>query len=153
MFPSGSTVHATCVVAGEAGILIRGASGAGKSTLALRLIAGALDRDRFVRLVADDRVALAARGGRLIARPVAPLAGLLEVRGTGILGLAYEPACLVRLVVDLLADPPRLPDRHDLTAEILGIRLPRCMPPDRLSAESAVALRIRVQDDTFMTEV
>lgn len=151
--PADLTVHATCVVIGEAGILIRGRSGAGKSTLGLRLIATAFGRDRFAALVADDRVALAARGGRLVARPVTPLAGWLEVRGSGIVRLAHEPACRVRLVVDLMDDPARLPDPDGLTAEILGVRLPRCVPPDRHAAESVVALRFRGTDDTIMTEV
>ena len=37
------TVHATCVVIGEAGVLLRGPSGSGKSTLARRLVEGAAD--------------------------------------------------------------------------------------------------------------
>ena len=37
--PLPSTIHASAVVIGETGVLIRGASGAGKSTLARSLIA------------------------------------------------------------------------------------------------------------------
>src|SRR3546814_13743382 len=42
-------IHASCVAAGNGGVLILGNSGQGKSDLALRLI------DRGARLVADDR--------------------------------------------------------------------------------------------------
>ncbi|WP_040850329.1 HPr kinase/phosphorylase, partial [Nitrospirillum viridazoti] len=74
-------VHATCVSVGGAGVLLRGASGSGKSDLALRLVdAGAL-------LVADDQVALAADPTATLLTATAPerLAGLIEVRGLGIL--------------------------------------------------------------------
>ena len=46
-----------------------GKTGTGKSTLALALIALASQAGRFARLVADDRVELVAKGGRLLARP------------------------------------------------------------------------------------
>ena len=49
------TVHATCVVIDEGGVLIRGAPAAGKSTLARELVAIALLQGRFARLVSDDR--------------------------------------------------------------------------------------------------
>src|SRR5215212_9422518 len=100
-------IHATCVVIGEAGILIRGASGAGKSSLA-----GALP-GRFGRLVGDDRVEIAALNGRLVARPVKPIEGRLELRGLGIVGLAHEPAAVVRLVVDCAAEAPARPPARE----------------------------------------
>ena len=87
-----TTVHASAVLVGARAVLIRGPSGAGKSRLALELIeaarAGYL---LFARLVADDRVHLEAVGGRLLVRPAEALAGLIEVRGVGILRLAHEP--------------------------------------------------------------
>ncbi|MFL5080923.1 MAG: HPr kinase/phosphorylase, partial [Microvirga sp.] len=104
-------VHATCVVIGEAGILIRGLSGTGKSSLALQLLTDAARAGRFGRLVGDDRVEIAALNGRLVARPVEPIEGRLEVRGVGIVGLAHEPAAVVRLVVDCAAEAlVRLPE-------------------------------------------
>lgn len=68
---------------GWRGVLIEGPSGAGKSTLALSVLAG-----RF-RLVADDRVVVWACGGQVFGRAPPPLAGLIEVRGVGVL---KEPA-------------------------------------------------------------
>lgn len=119
-------VHASCAVVGETGILIRGASGTGKSTLARRLVEAARRDGRHAALVADDRVRLAAAGGRLVGRPVPAIAGLLEVRGLGILRTPYEPAARIRLVVDCLtALPERMPEDADLWATVEGIRLPR----------------------------
>jgi len=122
-----ATVHASAVLVGARAALIRGPSGAGKSRLALDLIqaarTGALP---FARLVADDRVYLEAAGGRLLARPAEPLAGLLEVRGGGLLRLAHEPCAVVGLVVDLAAaDAERLPQAESRETEIAGIKLPR----------------------------
>src|SRR3954468_8402537 len=130
-------IHATCVVIGEAGILIRGASGAGKSSLAGALIAGAALAGRFGRLAGDDRVGIEAvngglggeieaLNGRLVARPVKPIEGRLEVRGVGIVGLAHEPAAVVRLVVDCAEGAPApLP----AAAGAPGIRARGALPP------------------------
>jgi len=119
------TLHGTCVVipgpgAAAAGVLLRGPSGAGKSDLALRLI------DRGATLVADDQV-LVRRGpaGTVLAQAPAILAGVLEVRGVGLVGLPHVAEVALALVVDLV--PPdaveRLPERT--TTEILGQPLPR----------------------------
>jgi HPr kinase/phosphorylase len=121
----GSTVHASAVLAGARAVLIRGASGAGKSRLALALLqatqAGSLP---FARLVGDDRVHLEAHHQRLLVRPAAALAGLIEVRGLGIRRLDYEPVAVVGLVVDLAADDAeRLPAAQDTV--IAGVCLPR----------------------------
>jgi serine kinase of HPr protein (carbohydrate metabolism regulator) len=87
--------HASCVEFERIGILLRGPAGAGKSDLALRLIeAGAT-------LIADDQVVLEARGGRLIARPPEALAGLIEVRGLGIVVLPYGAETAIGLAVEL----------------------------------------------------
>ena len=52
---SAGYIHATVVLVGEAGVLIRGASGSGKSALALALMSEAGRRGLFARLVGDDR--------------------------------------------------------------------------------------------------
>ena len=119
------TVHGTAVVAGAQGVLIRGRPGSGKSLLASRLIG------RGARLLADDRVHLSACHGRLLAFPVAPLAGRLELRGRGIIESAAERGAVIRLVVDCVADAEleRLPETHHLTTVILGLALPRQPAP------------------------
>ena len=107
-------------------MLIRGPSGAGKSRLALQLIQSArTGSPPFACLVADDRVHLQAAGGRLVARPAQMLAGLLEIRGIGIVRLPYEPSAVVGLVVDLGGDSERLPAAEDAEAVVGGIRIPR----------------------------
>ncbi len=119
-------IHATVVAIGEAGVLLRGASGSGKSSLALALIALARQAGRFARLVADDRAALVACGGRLVARPVAPLEGIVERRGLGLTPEPFTGAAVVRLLVDLTGEEPaRMPEPEDLVDNLGGIDLPR----------------------------
>jgi serine kinase of HPr protein (carbohydrate metabolism regulator) len=122
---TGPTVHASAVLVGARAVLIRGPSGVGKSCLALALIgAASTGAVRFARLVGDDRVHLEAAAGRLLVRPAEELAGLIELRGVGILRRDYEPCARVGLVVDLAAtDAERLPDPSDVA--IAGIKLPR----------------------------
>jgi serine kinase of HPr protein (carbohydrate metabolism regulator) len=122
-----ATVHASAVLIGAHAVLIRGPAGSGKSRLALALIGAAPSRALpFARLVGDDRVHLEAGHGRLLVRPHAALAGLIEVRGLGIRRLPYEPLAAVGLVVDLAdAGAERLPAAAAQSAEIAGIRLPR----------------------------
>ncbi|MBV1697101.1 MAG: HPr kinase/phosphatase C-terminal domain-containing protein [Hyphomicrobiales bacterium] len=121
------TTHASAVLVGARAVLIRGPSGSGKSRLALELIeAGHAGRLRFARLVADDRVRLEAVGGRLLASPAKALAGLIEVRGAGLLRMPYETSAVVGVVVDLAAaDASRLPNRDRRKTEVEGISLPR----------------------------
>ncbi len=133
MAAGSTTVHASAVLVGRRAVLIRGPSASGKSRLALELIeAGRIGTVLFARLVADDRVHLEAVGGRLLARPAAALAGLIEVRGVGLLRAAHEPSAVVGFVVDLAAaDAVRLPEPDKRRADIDGILLPRlAVAPD-----------------------
>jgi serine kinase of HPr protein (carbohydrate metabolism regulator) len=125
MASASPSVHASAVLAGARAVLIRGAAGTGKSRLALALIGAAqTGLLRFALLVGDDRVHLEAWHGRLLVRPTAALAGLIEVRGIGIRRLDHEPRAIVGLVVDLAAeDAERLPTFGEHV--ISGIRLPR----------------------------
>lgn len=127
MAPSATTAHASAVLVGARAVLIRGPSGSGKSRLAFELIEAArIGSLAFARLVADDRVFLEAAAGRLLARPAETLAGLIEVRGVGLLRLPHEPSAVVGLVVDLAApDAQRLPEAPQRKAEISGVALPR----------------------------
>ena len=123
--PGGPTVHASAVLIGARAVLIRGPSGSGKSRLAWELIEAARDGAVvFARLVGDDRVHLQAAGGRLLVQPNEALAGLIELRGVGILRRDHEPCAVVGLVVDLAAaDAERLPERREIVVE--GIPIPR----------------------------
>lgn len=134
-------IHASTVVVGERGILVRGASGAGKTSLALALVDGARAAGGFARLVADDRTLLTRHGDRLVARPHPALAGRVERRGLGIVALDHEPACVVGLVVDLVAgEPERHPAPGALRCDIAGVSLPRIAVPAGPSSFGAAAL-------------
>jgi HPr kinase/phosphorylase len=119
-----STIHATALIVGHRGILIRGPSGSGKSRLALALLQSA--NSGFARLVGDNRIHLQAVNGRLLMRPARAIAGLIELRGLGIVRLAAEPVAVAHLVIDLAApDAARLPAPAALSVEVGGIRLAR----------------------------
>ncbi len=138
--PPTSQVHGTCVVLAKIGVLLCGPSGCGKSDLALRLV------DDGARLVADDRVDLVRRAGGLWASAPAALAGLLEVRGIGIVRLGggmrrSAKRARLGLVVDLTdrTGVERLPD--PATRAFLGIELP-LVRIDAWAASAAAKLRL-----------
>jgi serine kinase of HPr protein (carbohydrate metabolism regulator) len=117
------------------GVLIEGESGSGKSDLAVRCLS------RGFRLVADDRTRLWVSQGRLFGAAPTPLAGLIELRGLGVLPEPARRLTEVRLVVRCLqpADSlERLPDRD--TRVLLGITLPKvAVRPFEASAPEKVA--------------
>lgn len=126
-------VHGTCVSRDGAGVLLLGAPGAGKSDLALRLLA------RGFELVADDQV-LIEDGA---ARAPAALAGLLEVRGLGILRLPYAATARVALAVEL-GEAERLPapERHDtLDVPVVRVHAEAASAPERVALALDCALR------------
>jgi len=145
----GERVHASCVLVGEAGILIRGPSGSGKSTLAHDLLLQARLAGRLARLVCDDRVALEARHGRVVAHGIPAIAGRLELRGVGLLRVPHEASAVIRLVVDCGTEPAdRLPEGPDTRVELCGVWLPRLAQPRGTSACSRVPWRLSDLYDT-----
>lgn len=132
-------IHANAVAIGEAGLLIRGRSGVGKSMLSLALITLARQQGLFARLVADDRTSLHARSGRLVARPVPPLEGLVERRGLGLTPEPHLPAIVIRLIIDCSGEEPeRMPEPEALVEQLLGIDLPRLTVQGRAGDERLV---------------
>jgi serine kinase of HPr protein (carbohydrate metabolism regulator) len=126
---AGGTVHASAVLIGEGGILIRGASGSGKSALLMSLLSGDA---AATALVADDRVMLAAAHGRLLASVPDEIAGLMEVRGQGVARRPYVSPVVVDLVVDLAPAEtcPRMPlTDEDERVRVMGVVLPRVFVP------------------------
>ncbi len=108
-------------------MLLIGPSGSGKSDLMLRLIACGFE------MVADDRVDIDAG----VARAPAALAGLMEVRGLGILRLPFQAQARLALVVRMgVAD--RLPE----PAWHLGLPLVH-VDPGQASAPARVTAALR----------
>jgi serine kinase of HPr protein (carbohydrate metabolism regulator) len=118
-----TTIHASVARLGTRGVLIRGAAGSGKSSLLLSLIFGAGE----ATLVADDRVVLAATGGRVVAAVPEAIAGRIEVRGVGIVRRPCVSSVTIDLVVDLLPleECPRLPDDAERQTVVEGVVVPR----------------------------
>lgn len=113
-----SLVHATAVAIDGAAILLRGPPGAGKSDLALRLIEGG------ARLVADDQVLLRRANDRVLVGAPATIAGLLEVRGVGIVRVEPLDEAPLALIVDLVPSEQveRIPDNR--SEVVLGLAFP-----------------------------
>ena len=111
-------VHATSVMIGGKVLLLSGKSGSGKSDLALRLI------DRGALLVSDDYTDLVARDGVLHASPPASIAGRIEIRGIGIVAMAFASEGPVALMIDLEGTPQRLPEETLPATCLHGIAVP-----------------------------
>ena len=138
-------VHATCVDVDGMGVLLRGPPGSGKSDLALRLISGG------ALLVADDRAEVAADGGRVMVSPPPEIAGLIEVRGLGILCFDHRDRVPLGLVLDLVpaATVERMAEAG--TCDFLGLAFPlwRLAPFDA-SAAAKVRLAVRIATGDIM---
>jgi serine kinase of HPr protein (carbohydrate metabolism regulator) len=109
-------IHATAIVVGTRGLLFVGPSGAGKSTLAFNCLAGARTRGIFAALVSDDQVFIRRDADCVIAEAPPSIAGLLELRGSGIVKLDYVPEAQLHLavqVIDITA-AERLPPRDEM---------------------------------------
>ena len=103
-------VHGTAVAIDGEAVLLRGPSGAGKSDLGLRLIDGGAD------LVADDQALLQRSGAQVMVRAPDTIAGMIEVRGVGIVRVDAVAGAPLALIVDLL------PSGRDRTAAGTAVR-------------------------------
>lgn len=122
-------VHATGLVLGRAGLLLRGPSGSGKSLLALGLLDRWEARGLAARLVSDDRVDIEATASGIVMQAPAAIAGLIELRGRGIVSRPHVARASLHLVVDLVSALERMVEDEELTTALLGVTLPRCPVP------------------------
>ncbi len=142
--PEPTLLHANCVALGGVGVLIVGPPGSGKSDLTLRLIdapgSGLGPKPVKAVLVSDDQVLVTARAGKLYASPPRTIAGLLEIRGQGIMRLPYRKSIGLALAVRLApaAQIIRLPEAARF--EIAGLSLP-LIEIDPASASAPARLR------------
>lgn len=136
-------LQASAVVIGGRAVLIEGPPGSGKSSLALALI------DRGAGLIGDDAVTLERVDDALVASPPPNIAGLIELRGVGLVHLPVASPAPVALILTLGGPPPaRLPEPPLPCRTIAGIAIPvLAFEPDpiapALRAEHALALHGR----------
>jgi HPr kinase/phosphorylase len=125
MSATAGLLYGTCVALGPNAAILEGPSGSGKSDLALRFIYGT-PPDLAPALVSDDQVHVALKDGRLIANPPKQIAGLIEVRGVGIVSVPFRGEAELRLLVRLVDPPevPRLPPSPAPVQTLFGIDLP-----------------------------
>jgi HPr kinase/phosphorylase len=111
-------IQASAVAIDGRAMLIEGDPGSGKSSLALALIDGG------AQLIGDDAVTLQAEGDRLIASPPPNIAGLLEVRGVGLIHCPLASPAPVSLILTLgVPVSDRLPGPLPLR-RIAGVAVP-----------------------------
>lgn len=122
-------IHGTGLLLGSTGVLLRGPSGAGKSVLALSLLDRWEGRGLPAFLVADDRVDLVQTGRELSMRAPATLAGLIELRGRGIVTRPHRTLVTLNLVIDLVPELVRMLEEDAMVTEIAGTQLPRAPVP------------------------
>ncbi|MBP2551358.1 serine kinase of HPr protein (carbohydrate metabolism regulator) [Neorhizobium galegae] len=92
-------LHGTAVVLGTRGIVFCGPSGIGKSTLAFACLKEARRAGCFAALIADDQVFIEARDTAVIAQRPPSIAGLIEIRGSGIASIASIGKAVLHLAV------------------------------------------------------
>ena len=122
-------VHATGLVLGGKGVVLRGPSGSGKSLLALSLIDMFEARGLGGKLVSDDRIDIEVGKDALTMHAPPAIAGLVELRGRGIVSRPHVTRARVHLVVDFVPGLERMVEEADLVTELFGVALPRAPVP------------------------
>lgn len=122
-------VHGTGLLLGSTGLLLRGPSGAGKSVLALSLLDRWEMRGLPAFLVSDDRVDLVLTGRQLSMQAPERLAGLIELRGRGIVERPHRNLVSLALVIDLVPDMVRMLEEDAMVTDLAGMTLARAPVP------------------------
>jgi serine kinase of HPr protein (carbohydrate metabolism regulator) len=110
--------------------MLRGPSGAGKSLLALALLEAWEVKGAEARLVSDDRLDIEVSRAGLVMHAPPAIAGLIELRGRGIVGRPHVARAPLHLVVDLVKKIDRMVEEDDLATELYGVRVARCPVPE-----------------------
>ena len=124
-----TNIHATGLVLGSTGLILRGPSGAGKSLLALELIDEWEMRGEAAKLVSDDRIDIEVTSTGLVMRAPKAIEGLIELRGRGIVSRPFVASAPLHLVVDLVDTLERMVEEDSLVVTLEGITLARCPVP------------------------
>ena len=124
-----TNIHATGLVLDKTGLILRGPSGAGKSLLALELMDEWEARGLPAKLVSDDRVYIEATPKGLVMSAPETIAGLIELRGRGIVSRPFVASAPLHLVVDLVDGLDRMVAEDALVTVLEGKPLARCPVP------------------------
>ena len=124
-----TNIHATGLVLGSTGLILRGPSGAGKSLLALELIDEWEMRGEGAKLVSDDRIDVEATSTGVVMHAPKAIEGLVELRGRGIVSRPFVNKAPLHLVVDLVDTLERMVEEDSLVTALEGITLARCPVP------------------------
>ena len=124
-----TNIHATGLVLGSTGLILRGPSGAGKSLLALELIDEWEMRGEGAKLVSDDRIDIEATSTGVVMHAPKAIEGLVELRGRGIVSRPFVNKAPLHLVVDLVDTLERMVEEDSLVTALEGITLARCPVP------------------------
>lgn len=112
-------IQASAVACQGRAVILEGPPGSGKSSLALSLI------DRGAMLIGDDGVRVTRAGGQVLASPPPNIAGLLEIRGVGLVTLPTAADVPVALILSLVGEghAERLPGML-VRRDLLGVGIP-----------------------------
>lgn len=123
-----TNLHGTAIVVNDTGIVFIGASGSGKSSLAFAFMTEALYTGQSAALIADDQVFVSRQeGGVIMAERPASIAGLLELRGSGIVRVDSVEKAALRYAVMVMApnsSHDRLPPDNEIYTLPCGGDLP-----------------------------
>lgn len=140
-------LHASAVQFEGLGLLLIGDSGAGKSDLLLRLM------DAGGTLIADDQAIMQQDRGTLYARAPDRLAGLVEIRGVGIIRMpTYLQQAPIQFVFQLVKqnEVERLPEHQPMVIEGLSLPCIRLFPFEVSALAKIRALMAAAKEKRFV---
>lgn len=156
-----TAVHACLLEIYGTGVLLLGESGIGKSEISLELI------KKGHRLIADDRVNIAAVRGKLVGTCPESIHGMMEVRGIGIIDVArmfginsLADRTHIKLVISLVSFNPDEPlervgmktDRYEILGESVPlIRLPVSAARSMAEIVEAAVTNYKLKDTGYDT--
>ncbi len=156
-----TAIHACLLEIYGTGVLLLGQSGIGKSEISLELI------KKGHRLIADDRVNIAAVRGKLIGTCPESIHGMMEVRGIGIIDVArmfginaLADRTHIKLVISLVSFNPDEPlervgmktDRYEILDESVPlIRLPVSAARSMAEIVEAAVTNYKLKDSGYDT--
>lgn len=140
------TIHGGALAYAGAGCLILGKSGSGKSRLMAEMIV------HGARLVADDRVVLSEQSGMVVAGAPKELAGVMELRGLGLIRVNDAiPRHVIHIAIEITdMAPERLPEPK--TTNLLGhtVKLIQVPPPPHINAQSLLLYLKAMQEGRIL---